>query len=99
MNPYDELHPIYVRMLTSVYGKGSLAELLPNGALSNFADNAISNIYNSLDELRSRHHEDIAALKEQHTNELLELKLKFSNLIDTNYNLLQLLNKDTHAKD
>lgn len=93
MNP-NELHPSYAKMLTSVYGKCSLAELLPNGSISNFADNAISNTYQSLDELRSKYHEDIAVLKQTHTEELLELKLKLNALIDTNYNLLQLLNKD-----
>lgn len=93
MNP-NKLHPSYAKMLTEVYGKGSLAELLPNGTISNFADNAISNTYHSLDELKSKYHEDIAALKQTHTEELLELKLKLNALIDTNYNLLQLLNKD-----
>ena len=98
MNPHEPLHPSYVRMLTEVYGKGSLAELLPS-SLANFADNAISNTYQSLDSMRSKYHEDIAALKQTHTSEILELKLKLSNLIDTNYNLILLLNKDSHAKN
>lgn len=46
--------------------------------------------------MRSKYHEDIAALKQTHTSEILELKLKLSNLIDTNYNLILLLNKDTN---
>ena len=98
MNPHEPLHTNYVRMLTEVYGKASLAELLPS-SLAHFADNSISNTYQSLDDLRSKYHEDIAALKQTHTSELLELKLKLSNLIDTNYNLMLLLNKDSHAED
>jgi hypothetical protein len=99
MNPNNELHPKYVMLLTSVYGKGSLAEIIPNGSVTHFADRSISEIYKSLDNVINKCNEDIAALKQTHTDELLELKLKLSNLIDTNYNLLQLLNKDTHAKD
>lgn len=99
MNPYELLHPNYVRMLISVYGKGSLTELLPNGSISNFADKSISSTYQSLDDLRSKYHADIAALKQTRTSEILELKLKLNDLIDTNYNLMLLLNKDSHAKD
>lgn len=88
----------YTQLLTEVYGKGSLEELLPNCSLSGYADKAISLTFTELDCLKANHAAELAFLKEQHTNELLELKLKLSDLISTNYNLLQLLNKDSHVK-
>lgn len=95
----NNLNPMYSHLLTEAYGKGSLEELLPYGSLSKYADRAISQKFTELDCLKTRHADELIAIKEQHTNELLELKLKLSSLIDTNYNLMQLLNKDNHAKD
>ena len=95
----NNLHPTYVHLLTETYGKGSLEELLPNGSMSKYADKVISQKFTEVDWLKTKHADELIAIKEQHTNELLELKLKLSNLIDTNYNLMKLLNKDIHAKD
>jgi hypothetical protein len=93
----NKLHPEYVATL-ELAGIHSLSSQLLS-AQSVFVDKSISRVYQSLDDLRSKYHEDIAALKQTHTSEILELKLKLSNLIDTNYNLMLLLNKDSHAKD
>ena len=95
----NNLNPTYVHLLTETYGKGSLEELLPNGPLSKYADRAISKKFTEVSCLKTSHADELIAIKEQHTNELLELKLKLSNLIDTNYNLMQLLNKESHAKN
>ena len=95
----NNLHPHYTHLLTETYGKGTLEELLPNCSLSKYADRSISKTFTELDHLKTSHADELIAIKEQHTNELLELKLKLSNLIDTNYNLMQLLNKDIYAKD
>lgn len=94
----NKLNPHYTQLLTEVYGKESLEELLHNCSLSRYADRAISLKFTELDCLKTNHANELTFLKEQHTNELLELKLKLSNLIDTNYNLLQLLNKESHVK-
>ena len=94
----NELNSSYTHLLKDTYGKGSLEELLPNGSLSKYADGVISQTFTEVSWLKTNHAKELAFLKEQHTDELLELKLKLSNLIDTNYNLLQLLNKDTHVK-
>lgn len=94
----NKLNSAYTHLLTEVYGKESLEELLPNCSLSGYADKAISQTFTELNCLKTSHAAELIFIKEQHTNELLELKLKLSNLIDTNYNLLQLLNKDTDAK-
>ena len=95
----NNLNPRYVHLLTETYGKGTLEELLPNGSLSKYADRVISQTFTEVDWLKTNHAEELIFIREQHTNEILELKLKLSNLIDTNYNLMQLLNKDNHAKD
>lgn len=94
----NKLNPNYTHLLTETYGKGSLEELLPNCSLSGYADKAISQTFTELNCLKTSHANELIFIKEQHTNELLELKLKLSNLIDTNYNLLQLLNKESHVK-
>ena len=93
----NNLHPHYTHLLTETYGKGTLEALLPNCSLSEYADKVISQTFTELDCLKTNHADELIAIKEQHTNELLELKLKLSNLIDTNYNLMKLLNKDNHA--
>ena len=94
----NNLHLHYTHLLTETYGKGTLEELLPNCSLSKYADKVISQTFTELDCLKTTYADEIISLKEQHTNELLELKLKLSNLIDTNYNLMQLLNKESHVK-
>ena len=96
----NNLNPTYSHLLIETYGKWSLEELLPNGSRSKNADRIISQTFTEVDRLKTSHADELIVIKEQHTNELLELKLKLSNLIDTNYNLMKLLNKDMHnAKD
>ena len=95
----NKLNSNYIHLLTETYGKGSLEELLPNCSLSGYADKAISLKFTEVDWLKTNHAEELIFIRVQHTDEILELKLKLSNLIDTNYNLMQLLNKDNHAKD
>ena len=95
----NKLNPRYTHLLTETYGKGTLEELLPNCSLSKYADRVISQTFTEVDRVKTSHADELTTIKEQHTNELLELKLKLSNLIDTNYNLMQLLNKDIYAKD
>lgn len=57
--------------------------------LVKYLDKALSAKFSEVDKLN----EDIEVLKKQHTDEVLNLKLKLSDLIDTNYKLLQEVNK------
>ena len=95
----NDLNSMYSHLLSEAFGKGSLSELFPSNPVYKYVDRSISQTFTKLDHLKTSHADELIAIKEQHTNELLELKLKLSNLIDTNYNLMQLLNKDNHAKD
>ena len=96
----NDLNPMYSHLLSEAFGKDSLSELVPNNPVCKYTDRAISLKFTEVDWLKRNHAQELISIKEQHTNELLELKLKLSNLIDTNYNLIQLLNKDMYnAKD
>ena len=95
----NDLNPMYSHLLSEAFGKDSLSELLPSNPVCKYIDRAISSKFTEVDWLKTNHAEELISIREQHTNEILELKLKLSNLIDTNYNLMQLLNKDIHAKD
>ena len=95
----NDLNSMYSHLLSEAFGKGSLSELFPSNPVCKYVDRSISQTFTKLDHLKTSHADELIAIKEQHTNELLELKLKLSSLIDTNYNLLQLLNMDIHAKD
>ena len=95
----NDLNPMYIHLLSEAFGKDSLSELFPSNPVCKYIDRAISLKFTEVDWLKTNHAKELAFLKEQHTDEILELKLKLSNLIDTNYNLMRLLNKDTHVKD
>ena len=96
----NDLNPMYSHLLSEAFGKDSLSELFPNNPVCKYTDRAISLKFTEVDWLKRNHAQELISIKEQHTNELLELKLKLSNLIDTNYNLMKLLNKDMYnAKD
>ena len=95
----NDLNTMYSHLLSEAFGKGSLSELFPNNPISKYVDRSISQTFTEVSWLKTSHADELISIKEQHTNELLELKLKLSNLIDTNYNLMKLLNKDIHAKD
>ena len=95
----NDLNPMYSHLLSEAFGKDSLSELFPSNPVCKYIDRAISLKFTEVDWLKTNHAKELISIREQHTNEILELKLKLSNLIDTNYNLMQLLNKDTHVKD
>ena len=94
----NDLNPMYNHLLSEAFGKDSLSELFPSNPVSKYADKVISQTFTEVSWIKTNYAKELAFLKEQHTDELLELKLKLSNLIDTNYNLLQLLNKESHVK-
>ena len=93
----NDLNPMYSRLFSEAFGKDSLSKLFPGNPVWKYIDRAISLKFTELDWLKTNHAEELISIREQHTNEILELKLKLSNLIDTNYNLMQLLNKDTNV--
>ena len=93
----NNLNPTYSHLLSGAFGKDSLSELFPSNPVYKYIDRAISLKFTELDWLKTNHAEELISIREQHTNEILELKLKLSNLIDTNYNLMQLLNKGTNV--
>ena len=93
----NDLNPMYSRLLSEAFGKDSLSELFPGNPVWKYIDRAISLKFTELDWFKTNHAEELISIREQHTNEILELKLKLSNLIDTNYNLMQLLNKGTNV--
>ena len=83
------IHPSYKQLLTSVFGVDTIVEGIPKSQFTKFFENAMSRNYEIIDELNV----EVTELKQQHLDEVLELKLKLSDLIDTNYNLLQELRK------
>ena len=95
----NDLNLMYSHLLSEAFGKDSLSELFPSNPVCKYIDRTISLKFTEVDWLKTNHAQELTSIREQHTNEILELKLKLSNLIDTNYNLIQLLNKDTHVKD
>ena len=95
----NDLNPMYNHLLSEAFGKDSLSELFPSNPVYKHIDRAISLKFTEVDWLKTNHAKELIFIREQHTDEILELKLKLSNLIDTNYNLMRLLNKDTHVKD
>ena len=88
------IHPSYKQLLISVFGKDSIVDGIPQSSVTRFFENAMSRNYEIIDELNV----EVTKLKQQHVDEILELKLKLSNLIDTNYNLLQELRKQDASK-
>lgn len=80
----------YIDIVQRCFGESSLLKLI-NSSITPSFENILSKKYDECDQLRL----EVAKLKEKHTDEMLDLKLKLSNLIDTNYNLLQQLTKDS----
>lgn len=80
----NKLHAAYSWVLQEALGVKSLAEQ-SNSSTAYFADNAISACYRRVDRLAA----EIESLKQSHVDDVLALKLKLSDLIDTNYKLLQ----------
>ena len=93
----NDLNPMYSHLLSGAFGKDSLSELFPSNPVCKYIDRAISLKFTEVTWLKTNHAQELTFIREQHTNEILELKLKLSNLIDTNYNLMQLLNKGTNV--
>ena len=83
------MNPEFRNLLQSTIGIPSISKGIPESQFNEFIQNAISIKYNEVDCLRL----EISELKSKHVDEILELKLKLSNLIDTNYSLLQELRK------
>ena len=83
------IHPSYVNLVRSLFGKDSIIDGIPKSQFTPFFESTVSKNFYTIDELNT----EITSIKQQHIDEILELKLKLSTLIDTNYNLLQELRK------
>lgn len=83
------LHPTYTQLITSTLNTSTLEAYSVYNPIVKYLDKALSAKFSEVDELN----EKIEALKKQHTEDVFNLKLKLSDLIDANYKLLQEVNK------
>ena len=79
------LNAQYIRMLEDILGVRTLQEAMPTNSITKYLDSGLSKQFDYIDSLA----ETITKLKTSHIDEVLDLKLKLGQLVDTNYKLLQ----------
>lgn len=77
------LNKKYVALIKSCIGEESITSI-NSSSMVKLLENAISNNFNKIDELNQQ----IIDMKAKHTQDMFELQLKLSNLIELNYKLI-----------
>lgn len=77
------LNKTYAALVRSYIGSESLSSL-DSSVMVKFLEKAISDNFNKVDELNQQ----ILDMKAKHTQDMFELKLKLSNIIELNYKLV-----------
>ena len=79
------LNKNYKQLVLEIFGSSSLEVLMPLNPMAKFFDKHVSSQYDFNSTLLN----NIEELKSKHIDEILDLKLKLGQLVDTNYKLHQ----------